>query len=88
MNGKIDKQGNIWMERAGELVCSQCDRRPIWKVVAGEIPKFVGYEPCNHSCVHFTEHVVSKEDKKEAIISLCEGTVLQFDHFTDERKAT
>lgn len=85
MNGKIDEQGCLWIERGGVWQKQYC--------MFFTLPD--GYEEpkmCGHNCPLFGEPkepslcVYVKDQWKEGIaIDICQGRQLIFEQFTDER---
>lgn len=68
-NGKIDKNGALHIERAGKMLPMYC---PLTK------------ENCSHWCPHFGNPEKSYPPI-ETYVSICQGKVLSFMTFTDER---
>jgi len=83
MNGKIDAQGCLWIERGGVWVQQMCHYST----------DDVGARfACAHDCPLFGEPkepslcVYVKDQWKEGIaIDICQGRTLFFEQFTDER---
>ena len=70
MDGKIDKNGTLWIKRKSEYVPAYC-------------PYFKGDCVCGCSCVMFSEPNY-RNDTDMADISLCQKTII-FVHLIDER---
>lgn len=77
MNGKIDKFGNLCIERAGEMMVMECR-------IGGNIPNgyYDHFDACHHRCPLFGEPYGDKDGK--IVVDLCHRFVA-FDTFTDER---
>jgi hypothetical protein len=74
MNGKIDKDGNLHIERAGVMKAAGC-------------PQFVGGDRCGDWCVHFGNPGKTSITLDNTIyLMICRNGQLKFDEFTDERK--
>lgn len=71
MNGKIDKDGFLHIERAGRMKRQEC---PFHEKLCNRD----GFIPCGDWCPLFVP------DAKEKIIAFCKGCVY-FDTLTDER---
>jgi len=73
MKGKIDKDGNLWIERAGKMRNMSCPY--------AEGDSHVTSRSCGHWCALFGE----PEEYPGCIhLALCKKT-LEFTEFTDER---
>jgi hypothetical protein len=71
MKGKIDRDGDLYIERAGKLKPQHC---PPWNIV-----------PCGDWCPLFREvNLESKPGKESIVIDLCRRQLV-FDEFADER---
>jgi len=70
MKGKINKRGNLEMERAGAFKISYC-------------PKTIDGNICGDWCALFEEPVQVGPSKYS--LSICEGKTLSFKKFTDAR---
>jgi len=81
MTGKIDKDGHLWINRAGTLIKQQC--RSAYEDT---------WDYCGHECPLFEEPYKNGQwydDKSDSIkdnydLAICKKT-LHFDEFTDER---
>ena len=76
MKGKIDKDGYLWLERAGKLKPQFCEHE--------------GPQECGDWCPCFQEPVVTTltpifRKLGQTTLIICEGNTLVFDEFTDER---
>jgi hypothetical protein len=89
MKGKIDKRGELFIERGGALLRMSC---PFSDYLISPIP---GHPPesqepriCGHWCAMFGEPrkiiINPKTGKKSMILELCHKSIV-FDEFTDER---
>jgi hypothetical protein len=76
MKGKIDRDGSLYLERAGKLKGQFC-------------PHQKGLMNCGDWCPHFGEPEIEYSDDYEEDVYLhltCgQGRVFAFDEFTDER---
>jgi hypothetical protein len=76
MNGAIDKDGNLHIERGGELLAQSC------KFVS--IDEYAIDYYCTHFCPLFGEPWVNNG---KTMLELCQGRILKFDSFVDERNS-
>ena len=83
MKGKIDKDGNLLIERGGFLGTASCPFA-VWTISQNApIQHSNEFMPCGHWCSLFGEPF-SKINHAGAELSLCKRT-LYFDTFKDER---
>ena len=76
MKGKIDKYGNLYIERGDKMKSQSCPFK--------EKRERDYFEKCNDKCPLFGEPKL-EIDGKSAIIEICDGKTLFLDQFTDER---
>jgi hypothetical protein len=84
MKGKIDKYGNLYIERGDKMKSQSCPFK--------EKSEHDYFENCNDECPLFGEpktvalDTLYQSDKKvETALVICHGKCLVFDQFTDER---
>ena len=84
MEGKIDENGVLEIKRAGKMQAMNC--KPGGIAIGGISENFEIEACCGDSCPLFGEP--SSVNKKDArvILIICQGRVLAFDKFTDERR--
>lgn len=71
MNGKIDKQGRLFIERSSSFYKIQgCPLNPS------------GNDWCGNWCPQFSEPV---KENRQTKIEICHGKTLDFNEFKDER---
>jgi len=76
MNGKIDIVGRLMIDRPGaEDLMTECVEN-----------KGNGL-PCSHSCPHFGEPYTRKVTRGGSVtmLNICQGNILEFENFKDER---
>ncbi len=74
MTGGIDKQGRLYINRPGKPKKQRCCYR-----------QYSGI-PMQESCTDFCPHFGDPEDHgAETTLQLCQGTVLRFTEFDDQR---
>ena len=89
MKGKIDKEGALWIERAGtekKQACPHSDHRNFIPPQNGKVSIFVNY--CGDDCPQFGEpesKLSAGFDPKLTSIKICQILTLVFDEFADER---
>ncbi len=82
MKGKIDKLGYLWIERANLYITMKeqhCLEHPKTTICGHWCPQFGEPEPI-YAGENITPDLIEVE--------ICQGRVLQFDEFADERKNT
>ena len=81
MNGKIDSNGWLRIERGGKERLQECP----FTQKTFQVNNLTIREPCGDRCPLFGEPKL-EIDGKSAIIEICNGKTLFLDKFTDERE--
>lgn len=78
MNGKINKDGNLEIERAGKMKVQYCPHEPDSKANVA----------CGDWCPQFDTRKTSHSNLIETrgLLPICENTILFFSTITDERQ--
>jgi hypothetical protein len=76
MNGRIDKDGKLLIERKGKLIAQDC------KFSSNREYEINGQ--CSHFCPLFSEPTTNNG---KIILKLCHGKVLKFDSLVDKRNS-
>jgi len=76
MNGKIDLDGILYIDRAGRSVVQMC------KFMSGDTS-----DCCAHDCPHFGEPYKRNITRGGTVttLNICQGNILEFENFKDER---
>ena len=91
MKIKIDKDGNLWLERAGKMKIQECKETILETNDFNPAVTEYIYRPCGDWCPLFDDSIGVEEDNSgtEVVsISICEGKVLQcrVEDFEDGRE--
>ena len=89
MKGKIDSSGYLWIERGEKMKPQQClsmVKHSSHGSVGMGTRSSVSNRSCGDWCPLFGEPILFQRGVCDNNLMLCQGRILHFDKFTDERK--